>query len=324
MSDELLLDFGDDATPQNLFDCPGPGIYRSSQVSFETYLGWRAVNSGVIKWGMITPKHFAAAFDGRLKSEDTKDRKLGRAIHCRLLEPDSFDDRYIVAGPCESVLKTGANKGKACGAPGKFLVDNYWLCGKHGDAPAVADGKEVVTQDELRRTLGVVDSLKTLPEEIRAMLSRPGWNEASIVWEHKGLKLKGRMDRYSDGKRPCILDVKKMQVGAGVREKCQKTILNYGYHVQAAIYVKGVESLTGKRPEFLWVFVEDNDPFDIQVVPATDEDIDIGWRACELAIRAYQESVPDHWGYIRIVENVHPGGLPPWFIQSEREKYAGI
>lgn len=319
MAEELLLDFGDDTLPQNFAECPEPGKYEG--VSFHQYAAWRAVNSGVVKWGLKTPKHFAAAYKGELKSEDTKDRKIGRAIHCRLLEPKEFDERFIVAGPCEAKMKSGSKKGDICGLPGKFLIDDRWYCGKHGEADRSFDGKEVLTHEENKRTLGVVESLKSLPPEIRAMLSRPGWNEVSIVWEYQGLKLKGRLDRFSDGKRPCIIDVKKMQVGAGVREDCQKAILRYGYHIQAALYCKGIEYLTSKRPEFIWLFVEDNAPFDIQIIPATDEDIEIGWRSCQSAIRNYLESIPDHWGYIRIVENVKPGGLPPWFVRMEEEKY---
>jgi hypothetical protein len=319
MTDQQELDF--DPMPQNFADCPLAGIHRDK--SFEQYASWRAVNSGVVKWGLVSPKHFAAALHGLIKSEDTKDRLLGRACHCKLLEPSEFAERFVVAGKCEGVIKSGTSKGLTCGAAGRFLIGGQWFCGRHGESDLQGDF-EVLTEDQSRRVDGVVESMKKLPPEIRPMLSRPGWNEVSITWEHKGLTMKGRIDRYSDGKRPLIIDVKKCQVGKGSREDCQRAILNWSYHVQAAIYVKGVESLTGKRPEFVWLFHEDNNPFDLQVIPASDEDIDIGWRASQRAIQNYLDSAPDHWGYIRSVENIHEGGLPAWFIQQEREKYAGI
>lgn len=320
MADQPLFDFDADETPQNFRDCPAPGIYHGK--SFEEYASWKAVNSGVVKWGLISPKHCAAALNGEIKSEDTKDRRLGRAIHCMLLEPDEFGERFVIAGRCEGVFKSGENKGQRCGAPGKYFIGGQWACGKHGASDAQSEF-ETLTEDEARRVRGAVDAVKHLPDEVRPMVSRPGWTEVSIVWEHKGIKLKGRLDRYSEGKRPLIIDVKKMQVGKGQREECQKAILRWGYHIQAAIYVKGIEALSGVRPEFVWLFHEDNSPFDIQVIPASAEDIDIGWRYCQAAIRNYQDSAPDHWGYIRCVENIHEGGLPPYFIQKEREKYAG-
>jgi hypothetical protein len=154
------------------------------------------------------------------------------------------------------------------------------------------------------------------------MFTRKGWSEASIVWEHDGIKLKGRVDKLAQGSRSLVLDLKKMQVGAGVREKCQREILNRGYHVQAAIYVKGIEVLTGKKPEFVWLFVEDNDPFDIQVIPADDRDIEIGWQAVRQAIRVWREAGPNPPGYIIDPEiSIKPGGLPDWYVQQWEEKY---
>lgn len=320
MSEQLPLEFEDTpAVPSNCKECPAPGIYRD--VPFEEYSAWQAVNSSVVKWGLKTPKHMAAAFNGELKSDDTKDRRLGRAIHCMTLEPSEFSSRFVVAGKCVAELKSGASKGLKCNAPGKYMLSGEWYCGKHGESD-IQTGIDVITEDEMRRTLGVVESLKHLPDELKPMLSRAGWSEVSVVFEYQGLKFKGRMDRFSDGKTPMIIDLKKVQVGAGGREECQKAILRYRYDVQAAIYCKGIEFLLGKTPEFAWLFVEDNSPFDLQVIPASEEDIQIGWRSCQAAVRNYISSVPDCWGYIRMIENVKTGGLPPWFVQQEREKYA--
>ena len=42
-----------------------------------------------------------------LDSDDTKDRKLGRAIHVKLFEPDRFNEIVRVADPCCAILKSG-------------------------------------------------------------------------------------------------------------------------------------------------------------------------------------------------------------------------
>lgn len=112
---ELDLTFDD--VPTNTADCREPGIHRD--VPFEEYASWKAINSGVLRWGKVSMKHMKAALDGLVKSEDTKDRKLGRAIHQRVLEPDR---PLVVATQCAAMKKDGtrcSNLGYlTCSIPG--------------------------------------------------------------------------------------------------------------------------------------------------------------------------------------------------------------
>lgn len=313
-----------DGPPQNFADCPEPGIHRD--VPFETYAGWRAVNSSVVKWGSISPKHFQAAFNGEVKNSETKDKLLGRAIHCRILEPETFGKRFMVAESCRGVFGSGPRKGQVCGSPGRTLdTSGIWFCGQHDKAAVPSDdGREIITDDERTRCEGVADSLHNLPDDLKLMLARPGWTECSITFDHKDLRFKGRLDRYAKGKRPCIIDLKKVQVGKGDRESCRKAILNYGYHIQAAIYCHGIKILEGVMPEFIWLFVEDNKPYDFNIIPADENDIAIGWEAVNLALRNYQESLPTPYGYVRSAEFISPGGLPAWYVSQKLEQRSGI
>lgn len=102
MNEQIEMEF-DESVATNVADCRSPGIYRD--VPFEEYAAWRAINSGVCRWGKVSLKHMKAAFEGRVKSEDTKDRKLGRAIHQRVLEPDA---PLLVAGQCAATKKDGS------------------------------------------------------------------------------------------------------------------------------------------------------------------------------------------------------------------------
>lgn len=317
MQSELTFDSPEvdaESIAQNYTSCPAAGIHHG--IPFEEYASWRAVNSGVVKWGAISPKHMHAAFCGDLKADDTRSMKLGRAIHCMLLEPDTFKERFIVSGPCEALLKTGDREGLTCGKNSSMLGDDdRWYCGVHSVAAPKLTG-DILTQDEWNRCQKVGESIKA--HWAVKLIRRKGWSEVSLVWEYAGLPMKGRLDRYADGARPVILDVKKCRVGYGTVERCQKAILDYQYHVQAAIYAKGVEALAGHKPEFIWVFVEDGPPFDVQLIPAAPEDLQIGWHIASNAIRRYARSTSenDHSGYIQCEEQIHPGGLPPWYVKQ--------
>ncbi len=313
------LSFADevDPAPQNFGDCPEIGIHRD--VPFEKYASWRAINSGVVKAGMISPKHMHAAFNGLIKVEDSRSMKLGRAIHAMLLEPETFKSRFLVSGPCEAVLKSGERKGLQCGRNASMLgSDDRWYCGTHEVAESGWAG-EIITGDEANRCQAVNESIKQ--HWAVKLIRRQGWSEVSLRWERSGLPMKGRLDRYADGKRPVILDVKKCRVGFGTIEECERSISRYGYHVQSSIYVDGIEQLTGVRPEFIWIFVEDAPPFDVQILPASEETLKVGWHIARTAIERYARAVKENdlWGYIRIPENIRPGGLPLWELREAQQ-----
>lgn len=313
------LDFDDgSAVPQNFAECPEPGVYQD--VPFEQYVAWQAVNSGVVKWGAVSMKHMHAAFEGRLKSDDTRSKKLGRAIHSFILEPETFHQRHIIGGQCCAIVKSGQREGQPCGNNGLLFNGTGWYCGQHSKGMASATGdKTVITEDEWRRCESIKAALKD--HIANKVLARKGFCEQSIVWEYRGLRMKCRLDKFADGQRPVILDLKKCRVGFGTTEECQRSVANYEYHVQMALYVKGVETITGRRPEFVWVFVEDNDPFDIQVIPASDEDYVIGWHLARAALDRYArcQKAGEYPGYISIAENIHPGGLPPWEVKQAQK-----
>lgn len=308
---------------------PPPDLYHWK--SFADYLGWKAVNSGVLKWGLVTPAHFAAAFDGKIDSEDSPDRLMGRAIHCAILEPESFDERFIVSGSCAAILgKSAARAGLACGATASTLgTDGKWYCGKH-DGPVTPQpiDAEIITADQKLRALAVKNALHHLPVEIRESLARPGgYSEVSGIWEEYDLPCKLRLDRgflQIDGPdKPLILDVKKTQVGKAGREDCRKAIKNYRYDIQQAWYRRGVEYHIKVRPDFWWIFVEDNFPFGVNIVRADDVDYSIGIQDALLSLRKYVTRKDDPPRYIEIPEQITDGGLPAAYRQLREEQAYG-
>ena len=320
MNDEHDLFAEMEDVETNTGDVPEVGMFPG--VPFETYARWKAINSGIVKWGGVSMKHMLAAFEGRLKSEDTRDRKLGRAIHHRILEPLTFAEQFRIAGPCEATIKSGDNKGKPCGAAASWEgPSGGWFCGIKGHRP---DGSTRATDTV---SVGEFDRCDSIAAALHGhfaipLLRRTGWSEMSMVWKWRDWLLKGRADRISTGGgRPMILDVKKCQVGKGRREDCQRAIENYGYHRQAAMYCKGAEALTGIEHEFVWIFVEDNEPFDIQVIPATKDDLEIGWEQVARVLDTFdrQYKANDCFGYLWKPINIKPGGLSQRYINNFRQ-----
>src|SRR5688572_22354471 len=97
-----------------------------------------ATSAKLLKWRMEKPQ------------EETPALILGRAIHCRVLEPEEFPKRWVVAGKCAGIVKS---TGAACGSQGSLHLDGSWYCKVKGHAPAGAGalpaGIEVIEEKNL-------------------------------------------------------------------------------------------------------------------------------------------------------------------------------
>jgi hypothetical protein len=323
------LDF-DQSVQTCIVDCPEPGLYQG--IDFKTYAAWQAVNSGVLKWGQISPKHFHAALNGLLPSDDTSSKKLGRAIHCYILERDRYETDFNIVGECMAMKepkRKGDTPGK-CTNQSKYVgKDGVHYCGVHSPSEAELDfTKEIISETQHHQCVRVAAALKEHPA--MRWLKRKGYSETSMVWDYRGLRMKGRLDRISLD-HGTILDLKKIRVGYGTTERCQRQAYDLGYHIQAAGYVKGVRRLTGASPVFLWIFVEENEPFDVQVIQAGEQDLLIGLHEIKTTLDRYiaARDSAELYGYVRVFgdgdvqeTNIHPGILPMWVLRDYQK--AGV
>lgn len=289
----------------------GLGIHHG--VHFPEYASWPAINSGVVSAMMLSPKHGDCCLRGVLDRDDTTAMRFGRQLHLMLLEPERSATELVVADPCQAVLKSGDRKGQDCGATASHTDGAYWYCGKHVTADCIPSTNHL-SHKEYDRAAAMIASVRA--SEANHLLRKPGWCEASMLFEWNGLTLKGRLDRLASD-YSLIIDLKKIPAGRGTRLECQKRILEYGYHRQAAIYQRGVASLQGVTPQFAWVFVEDGPPYDVQVLVADEWDLEIGWDEVETVLKRHIEStaVGSFPGYLD-GDKVELGALPLWFKQK--------
>lgn len=253
-------------------DPPAPGIYHN--VPFEEYQRWNAINASMIDWGLISMEHMKAYADDLLKKK-SRALDFGSAIHCRLLEPKLFKKKYLIAEPCEAILKSGKNKGSACGNSSSFQENGMWLCGTHASDQATPN-EHCLTSYEFQAVEAIWAKVLTHPA-VNILRSKGGF-ESSCVFHWNGIRCKFRTDKivFKTGDIGWwILDVKKVASGRVTDYHCQKSIGEYNYDMRAAWYVDGLRRITGDQDvNFLWVFVEDSFPHSINVIRADDDESD--------------------------------------------------
>lgn len=192
--------------------------------------------------------------------------RLGTAVHLATLEPERFTSAYVVAGPCEAVLKTGDRKGEACGKGGAFRADGRWYCGVRGHLPAgamVDQGLNVLPDDDYKAALGMSRAVRAHPAAFR-LLDAPGASEVSAFWidQETGVACKARFDRIAWGL--AILDLKSTS-GSARPDVFGREIWNRGYFRQAAMYLWAAAAVGKPVDHFAQIAVESDEPHGVSV-----------------------------------------------------------
>lgn len=291
----------------------GPGIHE--RVPFDTYREWPHLNGSALLWGQKSPEHLKAALDGEIEY-DSPDLAFGRAMHCRLLEPDLFELHWSVAQPCCAEIKSGDRKGEPCGASSSISSGDGWYCKTHRKQAGedAIETEDRISQEEADRIERICERLKA--HQVVKLLRREGGFEASAIWENSGVTLKGRFDKLILHRDvpPTIIDLKKCGLGRGDKETFARDLLKYNYHVKAAMYHDAVKKLTGEAAHFIWIVVEDQPPHSIGVYECGVPTLDAGKNEFINLLQMYKACADSGvWpGYS--LQN-EPIDAPDWYLK---------
>jgi len=286
---------------------PLPGVYRD--MPFAEYLSIPYPSASSIKIGHnVSMKHMRYAVDRKLEDKDTTAKKFGRALHAYILEPKRFKRDFKIAGTCEGKLSSGARKGELCGKQGNRCNEETgkWYCKTHGKGLEEADN--TITAGALKEIEGAGKALESHP--IINTLRQVGFAEYTVIAEVEGVLVKIRMDYYSLNYRgrKLIVDLKKIMVMKGSEHELQKTIRNYDYDLQAALYKDVHRQRSGMDADFLWIFVEDSGTHEVVPRYLSAPGETIGRAKYGSTLRRWAECVEhDRYpGYVTEPEEIYP------------------
>lgn len=237
-----------------------------------------AVSPALLKWRVEHPR------------PDTPALRLGRAIHCAILEPDKFDGRWIVPNKCGVPKKAGGK----CENPGVLLHRGWWYCRlknhapiEHKDVDELPEGTEILTQEdmELAKTCG----RNVLEHKIAGPMLQGGKCEESIEWEDPltGIACRGRLD--------CLKPEEVVDVKSSRKETPREFELDAArnlYHGQIAWYHDGAIA-AGRLPKDaanpVIIMVSTVEPYDVAVLGITQPTLEAGRNLYKSLIRKYAE-----------------------------------
>ncbi|ENG5592779.1 exodeoxyribonuclease VIII [Escherichia coli] len=206
-----------------------PGIYYG--ISNENYHAGPGVSKSQLDDIADTPALYLWRKNAPVDTTKIKTLDLGTAFHCRVLEPEEFSNRFIVAPEFNRRTNAGKEEEKA------FLME------------CASTGKTVITAEEGRKIELMYQSVMALPLG-QWLVESAGHAESSIYWEdpETGILCRCRPDKIIP-EFHWIMDVK---TTADI-QRFKTAYYDYRYHVQDAFYSDGYEAQFGVQPTFVFL-----------------------------------------------------------------------
>ena len=266
---------------------PEPGRY--SGVPEADYFSAEAVNASTLKHMGRSALHCKAEITRSGDRPDTEAQKVGRLVHCAVLEPERFKATYCKEPQVEDHPETLVD---LAGYKAKAKALGLKVSGSKGDLKAriletspdikfwedlaaeLVGESEPLKADHWHLAQAIIESIAANDKARKALSG--GVAEETLVWRDAltGLLCKSRMDYYRED-LGLIVDVKTTEDARP--EAVARDIHKYGYHISAAHYLDGLQALDLPGGQsFAWVFVEKKAPYAIGVYFASADMLDRG------------------------------------------------
>ncbi|NBQ49287.1 MAG: hypothetical protein EBY40_01175 [Marivivens sp.] len=296
-----------------------PGIYDN--MSYDEYHAIDAVRASQLKPYKLSARRGRHA---ELTPLTGRFLGLGNAIHTRILEPHEFDARYVVLGPCQAEMKSGARKGQACGSPGTVSSGGISYCGRHGSA-ADSDGRMALTEAEDRACTRIQAALNERPDILR-YLDAPHHVERVMVWDDPdtGVACKCRID-HQLSEDNTIVDLKTTSAQDLKPGTLMKAVASLGYHIGFAWYRRGCRALGIPTDRVLTVWLQTVQDNDVAAYWMEEDALDQGEReAMDCLARLVEGRKSGVYPGVQTDCTHETIGLPEWAIDAPQLIDEGI
>lgn len=269
---------------QNPFLCDGPSISSSGLKSF--------IERPSLYWA------FSPYNSNQSERPDKPHFSHGQAAHSLLLGEGDFDRRFTVRPetyPSDESKKWNANS-KDCKA---------WLENQ------ASLRKSVLTPNDMLSIEAIARKLEQKTEVQQGILE--GLTETTMVVKVNGVWLRSRPDKIPVHSGDFV-DLK-MTVQTDY-DGLEKSIYNFGYHIQGAVCRMVWRQLQGADAPFSFalVFCEKSPPHDIWIHQLSDQALDLGEQQIRLALQYFNRCIerwqwPSSDGFDPIITQI---GMPAW------------
>lgn len=280
---------------------PEPGRYEG--IDEEVYhREWECLNASVLGYLKRSPLYCK----WRMENPDvgTPATDFGSAVHCSVLEPEAFSERYILEPQCPPEYKPR----------GWHNRTEY----KEAKADLHERGYKLLSQKELDGCRTITDRIYDTPGQIREILAGKSGTEVSYVADVLGILCKCRPDiEVSDAQM--VVDLKTTR--CALPGPFERSIYQYGYHRSKAFYLDTMVCAVGdarKWKHYLFLVVENTPPYEVALYDLDPAATDLGRRELIELEALYKQCMDSgEWpGYPTHIQTI---GVPNWAYYEETD-----
>lgn len=274
------------------------------RMSNDEYHACPEFSSSQLKDILRSSAHFYS--NNILKENERETKKhldFGTLAHTLFLEPEQFENEFVIGPKFDRRTKAGKEEAAA------------W--------EAANQGKIIIDEDMLQGAKRIANNLRGL-SSYQLMQDNYGMAEASIFFTDPvyGLNLRVRPDYHIV---PCEAFPNGLQFDVKTSTdarpfKFMRSCADFGYDISAAMYREGFQQHYGTegKPEFIFLVAESSAPFNVKQYRASDLFLSIGERRYSKAKELLAESLLiDKWsGYSTELEDI---SLPQYMLNQAIE-----
>ncbi len=228
--------------------------------------------------------------------EPTEALVFGQVFHKLALEPESFAEEYAVAPVVDRRTKAGKQEWE------NFLEKSR--------------GRTAVPLKTYAQALAMCETLAADPFAAKLL---DGQREVPYFWvdDLTGEECKCRVDCLNTNfSQPIIVDLKSTSDAS--TEGFTRSAVNYGYDFQAAMYAEGVERNILQKPLFVFIAVEKDPPYAVNILQADELLMRRGRNLFREYIEIYHDcKVTGNWyGYLGKSNQINNLALPAWLARD--------
>ena len=225
-------------------------IREDEEMTEEEYRKAKGINKSTLWEIRKSPAHYQWCL--KHPQHDTQALRMGRAVHSAILTPKPFKMDFAELPGWDIRTKAGKE------AREQFMA-------------ALPDGVTPLSRDELQTVYEIRKAFKA-SKEAKELIKRSR-REKPLFWTdtETGLPCKCRVDSVTSS---AAVDIKTTTDGSA--RAFQRDAIKYGYHVQAAHYLSGIEAVLGWRPDWYFIVIEKTEPFAVHIFKATPGFLEFG------------------------------------------------
>lgn len=228
--------------------------------------------------------------------EPTPSLIFGQLFHAMALQPETVNEQFAVAPNVDRRTKAGKEA--------------------YAQFESESESKTVVTDDMYEQAKEMCEALSR-NEFVQKLLK--GEKEKVFFWDDDltGEPCKCRTDCLTElGDNLIIVDLKSTENAE--TDAFMRSAIKYGYDLQSAMYSKGVEVNTGKKPLFVFIAIEKKPPYAINILQADELFVRRGYDLFREYIGIYHEckQTDNWWGYLGRYNQINNLALPSYLAKE--------